>query len=156
MPNIQCQSWLMGVGLSGRCPDPTMKRALKPYISLSRGTSNPMPATGKGWPQNLRPSNPKAAGTRMVHPPSSTGLGSSNPKAPYPRGSKYPIFKDFGSLIAFGTRVLKPWVLGPSGCTCIKHPPCASTDLRYLDFPHGSKYPHSAYSEPKVGIWEPL
>ena len=36
-----------------------------------------------------------------------------------PRGSKYSIFEDFGSkshaLNGFGTRVLKSWVLGPSG-----------------------------------------
>ena len=37
----------------------------------------------------------------------------------FPRGSKYPIFKDLGSknhtLMVFGTRILKYWVLGRSG-----------------------------------------
>ena len=33
----------------------------------------------------------------------------------YPRNSKYPILKDSISFMAFGTRVLKYWILGPSG-----------------------------------------
>ena len=41
----------------------------------------------------------------------------------YPRGSKYPTlevsgFKNHTLLMVFGTRVLKHWVLGPSGLHC--------------------------------------
>ena len=59
----------------------------------------------------------------------------------FPRGSKYPIFKLSGSenhtLLVFGTRVLKYWVLGPSGFSrALNDPPGSDLELRLRSQEH--------------------
>ena len=72
-------------------------------------------------PGLLRASAARARGARLGLglglglglPALGPGLRLQGLRGAFPRGSKYPTFKDFGLTI--GARVLKSWVLGPSG-----------------------------------------